>query len=404
MKAARLLRWSGSVLSPRTRPEVFRYSIPFQRTISRSQATAAVTIEDIEESSQTTSLPEILPEEVLTKLPSPPVTASKTSAKLAALHARLHLPSRLPVETLARTLVDSSADQNEKFNNAAFSVLGSDLLSHYTSEYIICQFPRLPLAVVFAAMSAYVGPKALASMTREWGVQPAAVPGGEVDPGFLQFKHLPPGEKQELPNLRGDIVSTQPVPQPGSQGQKWRHSLSSRTVHDNEFGDVRESFEQLQRDALEGVTLETASAKFVRALVGAVYLHAGRSAAKSFYKDHFMSRQLNMASLIQFRTPTRDLSRLCAREGFEAPVARMLSETGRLSRSPVFVVGVFSGREKLGEGAGSSMDEARTRAAVAALKGWYLYSPLDWRLPSDAEEPGSRPWESQFVDVGDVVT
>lgn len=116
-----------------------------------------------------------------------------------------------------------------------------------------------------------------------------------------------------------------------------------------------------------------------------------------------MSRQLNMASLIQFRTPTKDLSRLCAREGFEPPVARILSETGRLSRHPVFIVGVFSGKEKLGEGAGASLDEARTRAAVAALKGWYLYSPLDWRLPSDAEEPGSRAWESQYVDMGDVV-
>lgn len=414
MKTARLLRWSGSVLSPRMRPEVFRQSTTtttttctsIPRTISRSQATAAATpvdhVEEIDEASSQ-SLPEIVPEEVLTKLPSPPVTASRTSAKLAALHARLRLPSRLPVETLARTLVDSSADRNPKFNNAAFAVLGSDLLGHYTSEYIICQFPRLPLAVVFAAMSAYVGPKALASITREWGVQAAAFPGGEVDPGFLQFKHLPPGEKQDLPDLRADLVSTHPVAQHGSQGQKWRHSISSRTIHDNEFGDVRENYEQLQKDALEGVTLSTASAKFVRALVGAVYLHAGRSAAKSFYKDHFMSRQLNMASLIQFRTPTKDLSRLCAREGFESPVARILSETGRLSRHPVFIVGVFSGREKLGEGAGSSLDEARTRAAVAALKGWYLYSPLDWRLPSDAEESGSRAWDSQFVDVGDVV-
>lgn len=110
-----------------------------------------------------------------------------------------------------------------------------------------------------------------------------------------------------------------------------------------------------------------------------------------------------MASLIAFRTPTKDLSRLCAREGFESPVARILSETGRLSRHPVFIVGVFSGRDKLGEGAGSSLDEARTRAAVAALKSWYLYSPLEWRLPSDAEEPGAKPWTSQHVDMGDIV-
>jgi len=101
--------------------------------------------------------------------------------------------------------------------------------------------------------------------------------------------------------------------------------------------------------------------------------------------------------------PTRDLSRLCAREGFRSPVARILSETGRKSRHPVFVVGVYSGSDKLGEGAGSSLDEARTRAAVAALKGWYLYSPLDFRVPSEMEEPGAKPWTPLLVDSGDIV-
>jgi len=142
---------------------------------------------------------------------------------------------------------------------------------------------------------------------------------------------------------------------------------------------------------------------FVRALVGAIHLHAGRPAAKKFFQDHFRSRLLNMASLFQFRYPTRDLSRLCAREGFQSPVARILSETGRKSRHPVFVVGVFSGNDKLGEGAGASLDEARTRAAVAALKGWYLYSPLEIRVPSEMEEAGARQWTPVMVDSGDIV-
>lgn len=340
----------------------------------------------------------MIPEEILVKLPSPPVTASKTSARLAALHARLGLPSRLPLESLARTLVDASADRNVKFNNSSFSVLGSDLLQYYTSEYIICQFPRLPLAVVFAAMNAYCGPKALATITREWGVQPAAAPGGEVDPGLLQFRHVLPGEKNPLP--KEDVISTM---NKGPETNYQRHSLSSRTVHDNAFGEKRKDAQGRLLDRSQGVTTESAAAEFVRAVVGAIYLHAGRSATKSFYKNHFMSRQLNLAALFSFRYPTRDLSKLCAREGFEPPVARILSETGRTSRHPVFIVGVFSGREKLGEGAGSSLDEARTRAAVAALKGWYLYSPLDWQLPSDAEELNAKPWSSQFVDVGDIV-
>jgi len=395
------------VLSPRTRPNL-RYPLQYSsssqsvrsRIQCRTQATAAATIDSIEEDVDTSaSRASLIPEEILTRLPSPPIQASRTSAQLAALHARLGLPSRLPLESLARTLVDPSADSNEKFNNSAFAVLGSDLLQYYTSEYIICQYPRLPLAVVFSVMNGYCGPKALATITREWGVQSAAAPGGEVDPALLQFKHLPPGESQALPNTQWNVISTQPLPD--SQTGKRRHSISSRTIYDDAFGEMKKKDGE---DRSEGRTTDDASADFVRAVMGAIYLHAGRAAAKQFFKDHFMPRRLNIASLMIFRTPTKDLSKLCAREGFQPPVARILSETGRLSRHPVFIVGVFSGKEKLGEGAGGSLDEARTRAAVAALKGWYLYSPLDWRVPSDAEESAAKPWAPQHVDVGDIVT
>lgn len=395
------------MLSPRTRPNL-RY--PLQSSSSsqsirpriqcRTQATAAAIIDSIEEDVDSSASPtNLIPEEILTRLPSPPIQASRTSAQLAALHARLGLPSRLPLESLARTLVDPSADSNEKFNNSAFAVLGSDLLQYYTSEYIICQYPRLPLAVVFSVMNGYCGPRALATITREWGVQSAAAPGGEVDPALLQFKHLPPGASQALPNTQWNVISTQPIPD--SKTGKRRHSISSRTIYDDAFGEMKKEDGE---DRSEGVTAEDASADFVRAVMGAIYLHAGRAAAKQFFKDHFMPRRLNIASLMIFRTPTKDLSKLCGREGFQPPVARILSETGRLSRHPVFIVGVFSGKEKLGEGAGGSLDEARTRAAVAALKGWYLYSPLDWRVPSDAEESDAKPWAPQHVDVGDIVT
>ena len=80
--------------------------------------------------------------------------------------------------------------------------------------------------------------------------------------------------------------------------------------------------------------------------------------------------------LFQFEQPTRELSRLCVREGFQQPIARLEKETGRYSRHAVFIVGVYSGEEKLGEGQGSSLPEAKIKAAISALKGWYLYSPV----------------------------
>ena len=333
------------------------------------------------------------------ELASPAPAAATASSKLAALHARLNLSSRLPLQNLARSLVDSSANPSPYFNNAAFAALGNDLLAYYTSEYIICRYPRLPLAVVYAAMYAYVGPAALSAIKKEWGVESAAYPGGEVDAGLLQFERMPP-ESDVGPTL-APLVTT--APEPGSRFR--RNPISSRTVYNDQFGEspkpVQQSPELSEQPA--GVTEEMASASFIRALVGAIYLHNGRKAAKVFFREHFMSRQLNVSTLFNFRHPQRDLSRLCAREGFQAPVARLLSETGRKSRHPVFLIGVYSGQEKLGEGVGASLDEARTCAAVAALKGWYLYSPPELRVPSETEEPDAPAWEPAHVDFGDIV-
>merc|ERR1711977_658736 len=93
-----------------------------------------------------------------------------------------------------------------------------------------------------------------------------------------------------------------------------------------------------------------------------------------------------------------------AGEGFEYPVARILSETGRRSRSPVFVVGIYSGNDQLGEGAGASLPEARLRASVNALKAWYLYSPgNNVPVPSDTESANARPWEPVHIDIGEVI-
>ena len=177
--------------------------------------------------------------------------------------------------------------------------------------------------------------------------------------------------------------------------------MSSRVVYDDEFGD---KVPRNQDDTIAKATDE-AYTSFVKATIGAVYLHAGRVAAKTFIKEHILSRHLDMSSLFQFSQPIRDLARLCAREDFEAPVARILSETGRHSRSPVFVVGIFSGREKLGEGADATLDNARTRASVAALKAWYLYSPgKDVMVPSDVEgADATRRWEPVHVDIGEIV-
>ncbi|KAK6391722.1 hypothetical protein LTR65_004216 [Meristemomyces frigidus] len=391
--------------------------------------------------------------------PPPPLYApshrrAAQSAKLSALHARLSLPSKLPLQTLARCLIDPSADPRTGYNNAPFAVLGQDLLGYYTSEYLMCHYPRLPMPVLFAAQYAYVGNATLGAMRAEWGVEVVAAPGMEVDPGLLQLKRTVPGNAM----MDGETRQLKEMPQAKRLGSGrrneehgYRRGMSSRIVFDDQFGDLQsglppadarpypgaaisspaedsvEAGSEQQQDALgpvttppsqlqtpeetHAITVEAGSASFIRALTGALYLHAGSAASKSFHRDHVLSRQLPLHTLFHFTHPTRDLSRLCDREGFEPPVARLISETGRLSRTPVFVVGVYSGDDKLGEGAGSSLNEGRVRAAAAALRSWYLYSPPDTDvvLPSEVEGAAGtgrakKQWKPQMVDYGEIVT
>lgn len=240
-------------------------------------------------------------------------------------------------------------------------------------------------------MQAYIGPQTLSKVSLEWGVEAAASPGGEVDPGLLQFSHLNPGQA---------LASSTATLRPDTGRIQYRRGVSSRIVYDDEFGDTIQD-----KKSQDPISRDEAHANFVRALVGSIYLHTGRQAARAFIKAHILSRHLQVSSLFSMRNPTRDLARLCAREDFEYPVARLLSETGRLSRTPVFVVGIFSGTEKLGEGAGPSLNEARTRAAVAALKSWYMYSPgSDVNLPSDMEGSAAvgKVWEPVHIDMGEI--
>jgi dsRNA-specific ribonuclease len=260
--------------------------------------------------------------------------------------------------------------------------------------------------VLFAAQEAYVGPKALMTIAKEWGVEEAAEPGGEVDPGLLQFRYAPPEyntskQKEEVPSEVRDGIAR--ANQALARSEGWRKGMSSRIVYDDQFG--LEHTSTTTADRIPVATREDAHASFARALLGALHLHTGRASTRKFFTAHVLSRILNLSSLFDFRYPTRDLSRLCLREGFERPVARLISESGRHSAHPIFVVGVYSGRDKLGEAVGGGLEEAKNGAAAAALKGWYLYSPVEVTVPSVTEAgEGRGDFRPNMVDPGEVIT
>ncbi|KAK3688569.1 ribonuclease III domain-containing protein [Podospora appendiculata] len=351
--------------------------------------------------------------------PSPLPERALKSAKLAALHARLSLPSKIPLQTLARALVDGSADENPQFNNSNLAFVGHTLITYHVAEWLMCHYPRLPMSIVFSAVQAYAGDKALHQVARSWGVETAAAPGGEVDPGLLQFSL----DKPTTTVLKFGYKRTEAA---YLEKFKWRRGISSRVVFDDDFGGVVKSAEPEEEqedddleEAEEGLSpsytsygtdktrqiAEKVHANFARATIGAVYAHCGREAAKAFINAHIMSRTLDLSNLFAFKHPTRELALLCAREDFDHPVARLLSETGRMSRTPVFVVGIYSGTDKLGEGAGPSLDLARFKAAMNSLKAWYLYSPGgNVRVPSDMLVEDAKPWEPAHIDIGEIIS
>ncbi|TCD60652.1 hypothetical protein EIP91_009739 [Steccherinum ochraceum] len=133
-----------------------------------------------------------------------------------------------------------------------------------------------------------------------------------------------------------------------------------------------------------------AMASIPRALTAAIYQQHSLLSARKFAHKFFLSREVDLRSMIKFRDPKLALRETVAKFGRERPVSRLLKETGRFSLTPVFVVGIFSGADKLGEGFGSSLKMAEFRAAEDSLLRLYLtrQPPHLVQLPSSTFSSG----------------
>ncbi|KAI8358216.1 ribonuclease III domain-containing protein [Mortierella sp. GBAus27b] len=161
------------------------------------------------------------------------------------------------------------------------------------------------------------------------------------------------------------------------------------TIMGKEFGvDDVARWVHSKPDAGHQLAVSTIRASVVRAVVGAIYADQGPLKAREFVHAHFLSREFDLASLLKIDDPKLHISFLMKRLGRERPVARMLAETGRQSKAPVFIVGVYSGTEKLGEGFGHSIAMAEFRANKDALTKYYMEELKDFSLPSDVEKEG----------------
>ncbi|OLL23789.1 54S ribosomal protein L3, mitochondrial [Neolecta irregularis DAH-3] len=274
------------------------------------------------------------------------------SPTISALHSRLKLPSSFSKSLLARTLVDPTSEAAKAYpHNKHLARSGTVIAGYLVSEYLVSRYPRLPYDVLTAGLQAFAGVPVLHQVGREWGVELGK--SGEFENyGKLLFQ-------------RAEIGAVDP-----KKGEKFA---------------------------------DRAMADMVRSVIGGVYISEGFTASKVFVHNHLLSRTLQMSSLFKFNEPSRELSRLCTRENLDRPIFRSISETGRVSRSPVFVIGVYLGDEMVGQGQASSVDEAKFRAAANALKAWYLYENKPFQLPSLTLESPDAAFVPNYIDAGEVI-
>ncbi|KAJ6493688.1 ribonuclease III domain-containing protein [Mycena vitilis] len=194
--------------------------------------------------------------------------------------------------------------------NAQLGALGNALMGLFATEYVHASYPYLPTRVLKAAVTAHVGPLTCSNVAQEMGAVP-----------LLRWHRTPPNP----------TATYQPP---------------------------------LQRsDALASIP---------RALTALIYQHRSLPSARQFVHSYFLSREVDVRAMIKFVDPKKALKEMVAKFGRDPPKSRLLKETGRFSNSPIFVVGIYSGNDKLGEGFGASLKMAEYRAAEDALLSVYL--------------------------------
>lgn len=124
------------------------------------------------------------------------------------------------------------------------------------------------------------------------------------------------------------------------------------------------------------------------AIVGAVYQDQGPKGARKLVHDLVITQLagLDLQEVVKFQHPRFMLNTILSSQGRAKPVSRLISESGRATHFPSFVVGIFSGDNCLGEGTGTSLRRAELEAMCTALRTHFQKELSACPLPSDHED------------------
>lgn len=108
-------------------------------------------------------------------------------------------------------------------------------------------------------------------------------------------------------------------------------------------------------------------ANAVEAIIGAMYLDQGYSAAHAFIDKEIVGKLPEVVQKGLYIDNKSKFQELAQEKFRVTPAYRVLNESG-LDHAKQFVIGAFLGDKQLGEGAGSSKQEAQQEAAKEALQ------------------------------------
>ncbi|KAJ3097205.1 hypothetical protein HDU97_005090 [Phlyctochytrium planicorne] len=253
---------------------------------------------------------------------------AEEKAKVAAFVARSGLA--LPQSTLIEALTHRShKDASLHVQSDRFHLLGEKVVGFLVSEYVFSKYPTLPSQAMSSLVDSYTSSYTMANIGKNLGV---------------------PSVMRSSPHT--------------------------------DFS----SYIKIGKDGIEKES--KVLGKMVLSLIGALYSEQGMKAAKGFVSAHILSREMDVSLHLKLANPKGLLRDVLKKLQKPSPVSRLLKETGRLSSTPVFIVGVYSGVEKLGEGYGSSMAMAETRAARNAIEKHFSEEVKDFKVHSDEVAEG----------------
>jgi ribonuclease-3 len=163
---------------------------------------------------------------------------------------------------------------------------------------------------------------------------------------YLHYNHA----EGELTNFRSALVNYRMLSEIASRLDLERHLLLSK----GESKDIGRARQVILANAMEAV-------------IGALYLDQGYDVAKEFILREIIVELPGIIKQGAYLDPKSKLQEIVQDRVGVTPAYRVMSESGP-DHDKVFVVAVFLGDKKIGEGSGPSKQESEVSAAEDALQ------------------------------------